>query len=253
MSIDCQLEYPFASDILKKDFYVDDVLNGADSVDDALIRYNELSSVMRSARFNLRKRGCNSKELLVHIPQEMQELQKTNGSIKALGVVWSPDTDTLAYDFSIPHASVPKTKRQLTSEVASLSDPLGWISPVVLAAKSLLQQLWSQNIGWDEQAPQNIIDAWLKIKSEMNFIYDLRINRWINYSPNDPLELHGFSDASKLGFAAALYVKNIREKTSHLLFAKARVTPKKEAKNCDNVTIPRLELCGALLLAQMNW
>lgn len=220
-------------------------MNGSDNIDDPLIRYTELTSVMRSACFNLRKWASNSKDLLQHIPQEDQELQKTNGSIKALGVVWAPEPDTLAYDFSIPLTSVPQTKRQLTSEVASLSDPLGWISPVILSARNILQQLWSQNIDWDEHAPQNLIDAWLKIKSEMNYIYDLRIPRWINYSPSDPMELHGFSDASELGFAAALYVKNIREKTSHLLIAKARVTPKKEAKNCDNVTIPRLELCGA--------
>lgn len=84
--------------------------------------------------------------MLAHIPQEDQELQKVNGTIKALGVVWAPEADTLAYVFSIPVSSVPRTRRQLTSEVASLSDSLGWISPIILAARNLLQQLWSQNI-----------------------------------------------------------------------------------------------------------
>lgn len=123
----------------------------------------------------------------------------------------------------------------------------GWISPVILASKHIIQKLWAQNIDWDDQAPQKLIDAWCKIKSEINYIYDLRIPRWINYTPNDNIELHGFSDASELGFAAALYIKNASQKAAHLLVAKARVTPKKEARNCDNVTIPRLELYAALL------
>lgn len=61
---------------------------------------------------------------------------------------------------------------------------------------------------------------------------------------------HGFSDAAEPGYSAALYVKNIRTNTSHLLAGKVRVTTKKEAKNCDNITIPRLELSGAQLLAE---
>lgn len=65
------------------------------------------------------------------------------------------------------------------------------------------------------------------------------------------MELHGFCDASELGYSASIYVKNARTNTAHLLMGKARVTPITEAKNSDNIIIPRLELCGALMLAQM--
>lgn len=48
-----------------------------------------------------------------------------------------------------------------------------------------------------------------------------------------------------------IYLKNVTEKTVQLLISRARVAPLKEDTNADNVTIPRLELCGALMLAQL--
>ncbi|XP_055309095.1 uncharacterized protein LOC129572984 [Sitodiplosis mosellana] len=85
----------------------------------------------------------------------------------------------------------------------------------------------------------------------MKFIADLRIPRWVNCSRSDTIEMHGFSDAPEVGYAAAIYIVNRTRNTSHLLVANARVTPIEEDKNNENVTIPRLELCDALLLAQM--
>ncbi|XP_049875992.1 uncharacterized protein LOC126373761 isoform X2 [Pectinophora gossypiella] len=63
------------------------------------------------------------------------------------------------------------------------------------------------------------------------------------------VELHAFSDASQAAYGACIYVKSIDQagNTSILLYcAKARVAPSKAA-----LTIPRLELCGALLAARL--
>lgn len=94
----------------KKDFYVDDVLHGADTVDEAVRCYTELKAVMRSACLNLPKWTSNSNELMAHIPQDQQELHKNNGIIKVLGVFWAPEADVLAYNFSISMDTIPKKK-----------------------------------------------------------------------------------------------------------------------------------------------
>ncbi|XP_018306451.1 uncharacterized protein [Mycetomoellerius zeteki] len=62
------------------------------------------------------------------------------------------------------------------------------------------------------------------------------------------IQLHSFCDASNIGYGACIYIRSRgrQGKTCvRLLCAKSRVAPLK------TVTIPRLELCGALLLAQL--
>ncbi|XP_031636180.1 uncharacterized protein LOC116349066 [Contarinia nasturtii] len=251
LSIDGAIEFPLASEILKKDFYVDDVLSGADSLDEAIIRYSQLINLTSSACLNLRKWSTNSKELFAQIPMEKRELQVTNGIIKALGISWLTESDELTFNNSVNVDSIVVTKRHLASEISSLFDPLGYFSPAVMVGKILFQQLWAEKLDWDDAISREIVDKWQKFKSEIDLISNFRLQRWVHFNPNDCIELHGFCDASIWGYAAVLFLVNVTQKTSHILLAKARVSPIKQSKNCENVTIPRLELCGALLLAQL--
>ena len=62
------------------------------------------------------------------------------------------------------------------------------------------------------------------------------------------VQLHGFCDASNIGYGTCIYVRStdkLGNVTVRLLCAKSRVAPLKM------ITIPRLELCGAVLLAQL--
>ena len=62
------------------------------------------------------------------------------------------------------------------------------------------------------------------------------------------VQLHGFSDASEAAFGAVIYLRATyagHSPTARLVTAKSRVAPRKQR------TIPELELCGAVLLAQM--
>lgn len=139
----------------------------------------------------------------------------------------------------------------LTSEIFTLFDPLGWISPVILQSKSIQQLLWRENIDWDTPIAPNFIESWMKIKRELHLLHTLKIQRWVNYKPTNIMELHGFCDASEVGYGAVVYVKNCEENTVQLLVAKSRVARIKTSSNDDNITIPRLELCGAVLLSQL--
>ena len=62
------------------------------------------------------------------------------------------------------------------------------------------------------------------------------------------LQLHGFSDASQAAYGAVVYARYLHKDATvsiTLITAKTRVAPVK------GLSIPRLELCGAKLLAQL--
>jgi hypothetical protein len=62
------------------------------------------------------------------------------------------------------------------------------------------------------------------------------------------IELHGFCDSSEKAYRTCLYLRSVNlqgEVTTKLLCSKSRVAPIKK------ITLPSLELCGALLLAQL--
>ena len=113
-----------------------------------------------------------------------------------------------------------------------------------------MQQLWFQKLQWDELLPTDLEDHWSKYYKSLTELKAIQIPRWTGQSvDNLGYELHGFSDASSRAYAAVVYLRIIRENGTFLvevslLTAKSKVAP------IFPVTIPRLELCGAQLLAK---
>lgn len=76
----------------------------------------------------------------------------------------------------------------------------------------------------------------------------LSLPRWLQYSPSSHIEIHRFRYASEIAYAATVYtrIQNPNNKVyTYLLAAKTRVAPIK------NISLPRLELCGAVLLSRL--
>ena len=63
---------------------------------------------------------------------------------RILGVQWDVKKDALLFKVREPHQ--PPTKRGILSAVNSLYDPMGFVCPVVLEAKKILQRLWKLNL-----------------------------------------------------------------------------------------------------------
>ncbi|XP_045457504.1 uncharacterized protein LOC123667707 [Melitaea cinxia] len=247
-----QKRYPLAAAITKQGYYMDDLMTGSDTVSEAIKIYEEMNELMRSAGFELQKWNSNNERFLEQIGKiETSERQiiKLNDLIKVLGLSWNRKNDNFEYVVDLPEPKDLVTKRQVLSEVARLYDPLGWISPVVVNAKILIQKLWSGCVEWDESLTDELHDEWLKYRQELVDLKNLKIPRWLNFTQECKRELHVFSDSSKTAFAAAVYTRVIDRSNRvyvHLLAAKTRVAP-----IVKEISIPRLELCGATLAAKL--
>jgi hypothetical protein len=240
------------SKILKRSCYVDDIVSGAHDVQTAKSISNSLIHILSQHGFNLRKWSSNSNELLQTIPLEHQEPMEENDllkefQIKALGIQWNPSMDQFSYISQLETNSKINTKRQFISNMAKLFDPLGWVSPVIIRIKILAQHLWTRGIDWDQKIPDDINEKWQEIRIKLPEINNIRINRWIKYSPTyQNISIHAFCDASELAYATVIYLR-IETDTIHcnLLAAKAKVAPLKK------VTTPKLELMSAVLLTKV--
>lgn len=244
---DESMRFPLGAAMLKRDFYVDDLLSGANSVSEAIEMQRQVTELLNHGGFDIRKWSSNDHQVTDDINEDARELCSDASTLKALGIVWCPLRDTLSIKVSTLLNDIT-SKRTLLSEVAKLFDPLGWMAPSIIRMKLLLQQLWLAGLNWDEPLPITIQAEWTQFQGQLPLIHTIAIPRWLNTAPNVTIELHGFSDASEKAYAAAVYVRiptGYDIWSVHLITAKTRVAPVKQ------ISLPRLELCGAVLLAKL--
>lgn len=246
LSKDLENTKPQIAEIIRDNFYVDDCVSGVDTVEKAMQLYTELKESMLSGGFNLRKWSTNCLELKDHIPLSDREIA-VDSIVKTLGISWNTDTDNLIFEISFAPELTPKSKRELLSQVSSLYDPLGLLAPMIIKAKILIQEIWTLKLNWDETLPAIIVQEWQQIKNELLMIKKFEFKRWVNTSTQSTIELHAFCDASAKAYAAVVYIKTIEgEKVSVSLF-----TSKYRVASIKTLTIPRLELSAAALLAKL--
>ncbi|KAJ0182606.1 hypothetical protein K1T71_001975 [Dendrolimus kikuchii] len=253
LALDEASTYPQASAILLHDVFVDDVISGADTLEKAISLQKELQALCLSGTFQLRKWSSNSAEFLnaisdtTKVEDDTMVLSSLNDdtSIKVLGLQWNPKYDKFHYSVASP--STICSKRSILSEVARMFDPMGFLSPVTIFVKYLIQLLWIAGIDWDESPPQSICDQWLQFVTELPLLKNLKLPRYVLFGKTD-VQLHGFADASEKAYAASVYLRVIDESNKisvNLVFAQTKVAPLKR------LSLPRLELLAAVLLTKL--
>lgn len=241
--------HPNASRILLKDFYVDDVVTGASSESELHCYRDELVDLLSLCGINLSKWMSNATSLAERGAANCNELNflqhEANDTPKVLGIYWNPDEDIMRYKVKLDDCE-HATKRRVLSDVARIFDPLGLVSPVVVKFKILFQELWLQNLTWDDPLPQKVAELWRKYRNDLFILDQLKISRFVIHSGE--IHLHGFCDASTKAYSAVVYCRSVDDNGRihvSLIASKTRVAPLKQ------ISLPRLELCGALLLTRL--
>ncbi|XP_064469707.1 uncharacterized protein LOC135384434 [Ornithodoros turicata] len=250
-------EYEATAMKLKQSFYVDDLVTGADSVEQAWALYQEALQIMKEAGMNLRKWMTNNEDLRLLLnggQKQHTEITKTGPHLlsqeKILGVSWDRGQDKLQvalkslFTFLLETAD---TKRYVLQASSRIFDPLGILSPFTVRVKRLFQKLWINGVEWDAGLPNGVLQDWKSWCKELPTLRLVSVSRYVGIRTTDSrrhLRLYTFSYASIHAYGVAVYVK-VEDELSQLLVAKVRVATLKE------LTLPRLELMGALVAARL--
>ncbi|KAK9678936.1 Pao retrotransposon peptidase [Popillia japonica] len=171
---------PRVINIIKSDFYMDDLITGTDTLEDAVYLKHQISDVLQRGCFPLRKWRSNEKEILGSgsIDSKDEYVLSDKGSIKTLGLLWNSQSDTLHYSVNLD-IDETSSKRKILSTIAKIFDPLGLVSPVTIRAKLIMQYLWQYQIDWDEELPDPIRSSWQEFHAQLSALNNIKIARQV--------------------------------------------------------------------------
>jgi len=161
----------------------------------------EISSLLQTAGLTLRKWASNHSTFLDTILKELQETQSTlsldnEDGVTTLGLLWNSKNDQLQVKSSLSQMqttySTASTKCKVLAITASIFDPLGVLSPAVIACKIFLQKLWQDKLQWDELLPTHLQQEWNQLLQTIPKLSQLKINRKVICSNATNIQIHGF-------------------------------------------------------------
>ena len=252
-----QDKFPNTVSQMANSYYVDDICVSLPSELRAKKFINESRHIMQEGGMTLCKFKSNIGSL------DKQEVSEENNKVENLwargsqvfGVIWNQENDCFQFNvdslISKGDWSLINTKRKLISISSTLYDPIGWLSPFSIKIKINMQELWLLGVQWDEPLPEDITKKWKKLWDELKHLESLTIPRWYNDGLIGQIkdrELHIFTDASMSAYATCAYLRTVADNVViKLISSKTRVCPTKP-----RLSIPKLELCGALHGAKMG-
>ena len=235
---------PNTVNVILNDFWVDDLLSGADTLDEACVLQDNLIETLNKNCLPLRKWSSNEPQLVTRFSKDLQEAGKAYGindkthQIKTLGLTWHPLEDHFVYASSSEYISII-TKRTLLSDVSKQFDPIGLTAPVLVVAKVIIPSCWKLDLEWNNAVPDDVSRAYTNWKDDMSSLSQLKIPRKVLPTHlYDEASLQVFCDASEKAYGACVYLVSVKDDivSSTLISSKCKVAPIKPS------TLPRLEL-----------
>ena len=238
---------------LRDGLYVDDLLTGGNTVDQASAIKQGAIEVLGDATFELHKWASNvpqlenpeaSKNSEEDQSAAKQQLAVKPTETKLLGHTWEKEKDILNVEFD--QSAKATTKREVLGKLARIYDPLSLTSPLTLQGKLLYRDIIDTKVPWDTKLQGEIEDKWKKWEQSLPTRVGVPRSIVLHREQVTSMTLHGFGDASQKGVSAAVYtvVNQPSGETQSLVAAKSRIAKR-------GLTIPRLELVAGHMVTNL--
>ncbi|XP_071147616.1 uncharacterized protein [Mytilus edulis] len=241
------------------DFYVDDGLTSFTNKEQAIDLVKKTQNDLKTnGHIRFHKIVSNDIDVMKAFPsddlgKDLKQLDLCSDILptqQSLGITWDLHSDNFV--FHVNNDVKPITRRGLLSSINSLFDPLGFVSPIVISGKILLREVVPPGTDWDEPLSSEHADRWNLWLESLKSLGNFEIPRMItpeSVSTAHHLEIHIFCDASEQAISSVAYLKSVNETGNTslgFLMGKTKLAPLK------GHTIPRLELCAAVLGAELG-
>ena len=247
-------QYPEVTESLLESTYVDDFCTAVESAEEGINTVTASNQIMDAAGMVLTKWKSNNEEVMMFLKRLDPSTDTECEERKVLGAYWNTVKDIFFYNVS-PTIYTPTTyvsKRMIVGAAPKIHDPLGFIAPIIVKAKMIIQQLWAAGVEWDENlSGTQIAEEYINWLYDLKHLKDIEINR--KYVPHETTvkerQLHIFNDASEKAYATIAYLRSEEENGNihtALITAKTKVAPLKV------ITLPRLELMAASIGSRLN-
>jgi hypothetical protein len=142
--------------------YVDDGLTSVTTSEEATSLIHHAQQICARGGVHLHKFASNDKQLLTSIAENeratsLDDLKFSKELLpmeRALGVQWCMENDEFRFRVTINEK--PWTRRDLLATIASVFDPLGFLSPFILVGRQILQDMCKDSNDWDEPLPPEL-------------------------------------------------------------------------------------------------
>ena len=166
------------SEDLQCSIYMDNVLPGTDTIAEASDYYTSSRNCFQKEGMNLRQWTSNSTTLN---RQAHGDGGYAEPMVKVLKLNWNTKTDTLSLSLTTlikETNSIDKvSKRSVLSIPSKLYDSLGFVEPVTVKAKIMMEELWKHNLTWDKELPDSFKENWVGWLNESQNLTPLEIPR----------------------------------------------------------------------------
>ena len=247
-------QYPEASQVVRDDTYVDDMLSGARSTAEAKDIAEDIKQLIRHG-------GFIDKGFSFSGEDPPQHLSEDGESLKVAGWKWFPKSDQI--QLSAGQLSFEKKRRgkidpnkigvipekfdrkQCHGKVGEIFDLTGKVAPIVAGMKLDLRNL--RKLQWEDTIPDALRQCWTSNFELIKELPTLRYQRCV--IPEDAVSLEmetlEFGDSSESLACAAIYVRLKRANgmySCQLILGRTKLLP-------EGSTVPRGELVAANISA----